>query len=282
VPYTTLKNAKIGEKIDYLAYSQANSLEFNFPPYIDGQWKDINPLKNYTHGQENKQGVRKFWNDISDQQGKYVILSGQPLDTIAVHRSDFLQWVHTSQKKVTRIDYALDIILSKFSAKLVRKHLLNGEGVTHAKKLPTAGELVDEADTQYIGTKSSETYTRVYNKAVEQSVDFSWTRIETVYQGERANPSIEEYFKYKSVRPLIKRHIDFPDWQDWQEIMQAQTAQLFLPSKVKSTRTWLLTQVCKTIAKELMMDDGKEFWDLMQQQILVEIDRLKDETTRIS
>lgn len=274
--YTALKNAKMGEKIDYIAYSQAQNLEFDYPPFINGDWKDINPLPHYTNGQENTQGVRRFWNNINDQQGKLTILSGQPCTSIAAFQLEFLEWANTKGRKVTRIDYALDIIHSKFTPALVRQHLKRGEAVTHAKSLGVNGDLIDGADTQYIGRKSSETYTKVYDKSVEQKTNFAWVRIETTYQGERASPSVSEYLKHQSTRPLIKSHVDFPKWQDWQAIMGAETVKLSLPLKEKGTRAWLIGQVCKVIAKELLMSDGKEFWSIMQEQILLEIERIKE------
>lgn len=274
--YTTLKNAKIAEKIDYVAYSQASKLEFDLPPYINNDWKAISPLRHYTHGQENTQGVKRFWNDYDSKQGRYVILSGQPLDTIVEFRQDFLQWVHTSGKKATRIDYALDIIHSSLTPRLVRKHLLAGEAVTHAKSADVAGDLIEGGDTQYVGKKTAETYTRIYDKQIEQQTDFKWVRIETVYQGERASPSLQVYLENKTVRPLIRKHLDFPNWKDYQKLMAGEAVKLDLPSKIRGTRAWLIGQVCKVIAKELLMSDGKEFWQLMQDQILLELARFQE------
>lgn len=277
--YSTVKTAVLAEKIDWIAYSQATTLEWGFPDYIDQHWKDIRAIRGYDHGQENKQGVKRYWNVERPSEGRHVVLAGQSSATLQENQFDFLRWVHTTDRKATRIDYALDIIHSKLTPQVVRRHLLAGEAVTHALSMLRTGELMNEGDTQYIGRKTSETYTRVYDKAVEQKVSFHWTRVETVYQGDRAAPSLGAFLQSKSTRPLIRRHIDFPLWQDWQRIMANNVVELFVPRHETATRAWLLGTVAKAIAKELNRDEEHSFWFEFQEAVGQELERLEKTKT---
>lgn len=274
--YTCLKDAILAEKIDWIAYSQGVSLEWGFPAYIDGHWKAIKPLQFYDHGQENKQGVKRYWSQEHPKQGRRVVLSGAASAILGANQLDFLQWVNTTDRKATRIDYALDITHSKLTPKVVRRHLLAGEAVTHAISFLRNGELIQEGDTQYVGRKSSETYTRIYDKAAEQHSDFAWTRLETVYQGERARPSLAAYCECQSTRPLIARHIDFPEWADWIQIMSRDVVQLSMPQHQTATRAWLLSQVAKAMAKELARDEDHIFWFDFQASVNKELARLEE------
>ena len=279
--YTALKTAVLAEKIDWIAYSQGLNLEWGFPDYIDNHWKTIKPTKYYNHAEENKQGVKRQWNTENVKQGRSVTLAGVASGTLQGNQLDFLQWVNTSERKATRIDFAIDITHSKFTPKMVREHLLRGEAVTHAQSAPRYDDTLKGGFTQYVGKKSSETYTRIYDKAVEQKVGFQWTRVETVYQGERAAPALSAFLSCGSTRPLIKRHIDFPNWRDWQAIMSDNVAQFTTPTHETATRAWLLSQVATALAKELHRDDDHSFWFEFQNRVGEELYRIEGKDAKI-
>lgn len=275
--YSVLKNAKIAEKIDWLAYSQAFALDWNFPDYIDNHWKEIKPLPHYQMAQENSQGVRRYWPTENLKQGRYIVLDGRSLDTLQEFRLDALHMVNTPYRKATRIDFALDILHSGFRPEMVRQHLEHGEGVTHAQSFLTMDDLSTKGFTQYVGRKSSETYTRIYDKAIEQKASYKWVRVETVYQGERARPALQAYCEGQSVGALIRAHVDFPRWKLWQQILSGGTAELHVPKRETRTREWLLATVSRTIAKEIAMDDDHAFWFQMMEAIGKELEILGEE-----
>lgn len=255
-----LKNAILSEKIDWIAYSMRNNNQFDFPTYIDAHWKKIPPLRNYTNGEENKQGVKRFWNTENTHQGKLVILSGAASAILQDNQLDFLRMVNTRDLKPTRIDYALDITHSRIRPQTATKFLRLGEAVTHAQSAIVTKDEFRGGYTQYVGTKSSETYTRIYDKSKEQKADYPWVRFETVYQGDRAKASLQAYLQCGSTRPLIKRHIDFPGWSDFQTIMHSPVVKLRAQLRETNTRHWLLTQVAKSMAKELSRDEEHDLW----------------------
>jgi hypothetical protein len=275
VTYSNLKGAILAEKIDWIAYSQAINLEWNFPDYIDDHWKEVKPIARYDHAEENKQGVKRFWNKENPSQGRYVVLPGVASGILQENQFDFLQWVNTPDRKATRIDYALDITHSRLSVAMASAHLLHGAVRTHAQSALRINDTLGTGDTQYVGKKTSETYTRIYDKGTEQKTDYSWLRVETVYQGERARPSLASYCQHKSTRTLIQHHVDFPAWRDWTSIMQGRLVKLDTPPRETATRAWLLGQVATALAKELRRDDDHTFWFDFS-------NRVNDELLRIS
>lgn len=249
----------LAEKIDWIAYTQKNSVDWNYPAYISDKWKKISPLRNYTHGEENQQGVKRFWNIIRADQGRMTIMDGCASSILGENREEFLCWLNQMDARPTRLDYSLDITHSNFNARGCVQHLRNGLVRTHSQSALQVHDEFKGGFTQYLGTKTSETYTRIYDKAMEQKTDFSWTRVETVYQGARAEASLAAYLQHKSVRPLILAHVDFPKWRAWQRVMSGNVAKLAIPFRETRTRAWLLSQVAKSIAREIAMDEDQKF-----------------------
>lgn len=253
------KTEILREKIDWLAYSQKSSTEWQFPSYIESNWKPISPLRNYTNGEENKQGVKRFWNTVTSAQGRLVVLSGSALDAINEEREDFYSFAANLDNKVTRVDYCLDIHGGKFNPMTVISHLRAKNVITHARTIPRIQDDWKGGFSQYVGTKASATYTRIYDKAAEQHVTGKWSRIETVYQDDRAEASLQAYLLHKSTRKLILAHVDFPKWKAWRRVMRGDKAKLIVTPRQTATRRWLMEQVTKSIAKELLLDDDQQF-----------------------
>ena len=266
----TEKTEILAEKIDWIAYTQKNNVEWQFPDYISNKWKRITALPKYTHGEENQQGVRRYWNIATAKQGRMVIMDGSCTGTLQENRENVLQWLGQQDMKPTRLDFAIDIVRSSFNPKACVKHLRDGSVRTHAQSAMQVHDEFKGGFTQYVGTKASETYTRIYDKSLEQKTDYPWVRIETVYQGQRAEASLHAYLQHKTVKPLILAHVDFPKWRAWQRVMSGNVAKLSIPPRETRTRAWLLSRVAKSIAREIAMDEDQSF-------LFQLIDRIRDE-----
>lgn len=250
----------LAEKIDWLAYTLKSNEGWAFCDGIDEHWKKISPLQNYTHGEENKQGVRRYWNVATASQGRRVDCTGGVCSSPDFPIEHMLYGLSQSEAKPTRIDFCLDIVQSTFKPQAVVSHLRARNVVTHARSIPKVSDDWKGGFTQYVGKKTSETYTRIYDKMVEQGGTTPWIRVETVYQGARAEPALQAYLQHKSTRRLILAHVDFPKWKAWRRIMSGDKAKLTYPPRKSATRKWLLEQVSKSIAKELSQDAAHDFW----------------------
>src|SRR4051812_13365154 len=98
------KTEVLREKIDWLAYTQKNSVDWQFPSFVSDKWKPISPLRNYTNGEENSQGVKRFWNTIRSDQGRLVVLGGSSLDMLGENRHEFVSFSGGLDNKITRVD----------------------------------------------------------------------------------------------------------------------------------------------------------------------------------
>jgi len=268
------KTEILAEKIDWIAYTQKNSVAWQFPVYISDKWKQISPIRNYTNGEENQQGVKRFWNTIRADQGRMVIMDGSASSILGENLEHFVSWLGAMDAKPTRLDYSLDVTHSDFNPRGCVQHLRNKSVVTHARSAMQVTDEFKGGFTQYLGTKSSETYSRIYDKAVEQKTDYTWVRIETVYQGARAEASLQAYLQCKSARALIKRHVNFPKWRAWNRVMSGDIAKLAIPPRETRTRAWLLSQVAKSLAREIAMDDEHAFWLQFSERVREEITAL--------
>jgi len=152
----TKKTEILAEKIDWIAYTQKSNISWQFPHYISDKWKKISPLRNYTHGEENQQGVKRYWNIIREDQGRMVVMSGSASAILGDYREEFLQWLHFMDARATRIDYALDIMYSDFNPKSCIQHIRNKTVKTHAQSAIQVTDEFKGGFTQYLGTKTSE------------------------------------------------------------------------------------------------------------------------------
>lgn len=209
------------------------------------------------------------------KQGRKVEWSGSTLNYTEEQLSRLFSFVSQMDNKVTRVDYCLDIFGQSFEPSGCVRHIKNRDIITHAQSAIINKDWMKGGFTQYVGTKSSETYTRIYDKAAEQKIEGRWSRVETVYQGDRAEASLQAYLQHKSTRPLIRAHVEFPKWKAWKRVMVGDKAKLTVATRRSNTRHWLLEQVAPAIAKELLLDDDQTFLFEM-------LDRIKGEYRRLS
>jgi hypothetical protein len=264
----------ISQKCDWIAFTVPFYKDLTWTEIITTNWKTIPPIAHFTDAQENGQGIRVYWHKTRPQMGKHVIVSGSSLAYIGEGITEFLAHIVGSGYKVTRIDFAVDIIHSDLNPRNASYHLEKGQAKTHAQKAPKWADALGVGYTQYIGKKTSETYCRIYDKASEMGVNYRWVRVEVVYQGGRALPAAKAYLQCEDCRSLVKAFIDFPKWRKWIFVMEAKTVKVRTVSKQSNTRDWLLKQVAKSLAKEMTLDDDQEFYLTFLQRVREEYLRL--------
>jgi DNA relaxase NicK len=251
---------KISERCDWVAATLPFYKDLNWPDFIDLNWKEIRPIRNYNQGQENTQGVKLFWHDTRPSQGKHIIFSGSTLTRLEPHTYDLLKWIGGGGFRVSRIDLCVDVTHSNLNPRNATYHIKKGQCKTHAKSAPKWDDSMQSGYTQYIGKKTSETYIRIYDKQAEMGTDFRWIRAEIVFQGDRATPALNAYLLNQNVRGIIATFCKFPLWRKWSSVMLARVEELHVPPKQTQTRIWLMGQVAKALAKEMAMEDSHEFW----------------------
>ena len=112
----------------------------------------------------------------------------------------------------------------------------------------------------YIGSRHSDRFICVYNKALERGEDMTdWTRIELRVRKERANALAEMVVDAglgPTARAAIRDFADVPlDW--WQEALVGDATEMIRGRRRQSdTARWLIGQVAPILARELLRIDN--------------------------
>lgn len=234
-------------------------------PGKDQTWEPSTPSKGYNNALQNKQGVKISWHNKRDDMGVHVQYSGQTLNKysaegasarmIAIHHN-------LSHDRCTRIDLALDarderLQISSLAA--IVKHS------TENLKIKSFSHIIsqDGGETLYLGSRQSEQYIRVYNKAAEQNIEGDWIRIELELKGSRAH-EIGAQLALKGdgdmtaiARGMIKNLADFQD-QNWQRIV-GEMAVSIGKARVNEpdTKGWLLGSVAPAMGRYIRETDDQ-------------------------
>lgn len=159
---------------------------------------DLNLFEELPKG---KLGYKKqiFFNNITicydgnEDMGTHIILSGQGCRQFEVDESllDLIKRINIIEGKLTRIDLALDcrtgelIKFDNLLEDIIKGNIISKwKSSTEIIKRNLDGET--EGRTISLGSRSSNTFLRIYDKAMEQKVDGTWYRIELEIKKENA------------------------------------------------------------------------------------------------
>lgn len=160
---------------------------------------------------------------------------------------------------VTRIDLAIDWHDPLYLATM-KFALDTGDAVTRARDW----NLIQgkTGTTLYVGSRTSEKFLRIYDKAAEKGVDATWFRIELECKGDFARGVAlhVDGIGYEYFGDIIRGFCDWPTNPYW---AQATTSPTLLegiprPEKQRDTFAWLMKTVAPSVAK-LLVDDHEKF-----------------------
>jgi hypothetical protein len=260
----------ITERCHWIAYTVPFYKDQLWPSFISASGKEIRPIQHFTNGLEMSNGGRVYWNANRPNMGRHVIFSGYCCDTIGDNLNECLSFVHSQDYKTTRLDLAIDIFNTNLSLKHMASLISRKEFKSHAQVAPNFKDLLGKGETVQLGTAGSGSFLRVYDKAAEQKIETSWIRAEISYGARKAKTALATYLQYKDVRGMVADYVTFPKWRKWNCIVSKEPIPVRYLQKETNTRKWLLESVAKSIAKEMLFDDGMEFRNRMLEQINLE------------
>lgn len=188
-------------------------LEFTLLKGFDIKWiSDLFciPLEDFEDLPKGGLGYKKqkFFNNIrlyydgNVGMGIHIVVSGQGcryLESQGKNLFDMIDYLYSLDNiNLSRLDLALDTdfdILTKV-LKSIEKDLYSSK----SRCIKVISSLTDsklKADTLYIGSRSSLLMVRIYNKAIEQGVDYVWYRVEIVLKKER----------FEMIVPFLRQNI---------------------------------------------------------------------------
>lgn len=128
----------------------------------------------------------------------YVSLSSSALAYMQVQGCDVLGWIVYIKAlgvKVKRIDLAFDDFGGLVTITKVQDLVKSGGVITrsHLRRYIESEEYDIIGATCEFGSRTSDTFVRIYDKAAQQKVrNFQWTRVEVQYNGDRADAVLVE------------------------------------------------------------------------------------------
>lgn len=223
--------------IDYLRITTGKSAKFDPKTWAEIYLSEFGDtftgetcqgLMGYNQGRITESGGQLFWHDTEDVMGVCFQWSGYALNKLFVSGQDensLVSALNAKNAKFKRIDYAFDVFENEQATPMAFfKHIQSEEVNTGARqnklvhgKNPRK-QKQNNADTVYLGSRQSDTFLRVYDKAKELKIDeFLWTRIEIEIKGRKAEQvgkMVNSDVKIKDLSSsLIKKMGNFQlDW----------------------------------------------------------------------
>ncbi len=250
--------------IDWLAFSAVGTYDANHPAiaykYETWSWMEGKGSYGYDKSISTSDGCRIMWSSTRQDMGTYISYSGKALNAYLsreIYPTDIMQ-AHVSNGDVCkRIDLAIDVSNSAIEIADLYDLLKRGLADTTAKKYSLITS--NTGDTLYVGSRESEQFLRIYDKAKEQGdMATDKKRIELEIKGDRSkqicailsDATIES--ADRRTRALINSVIVF-DSEIWREIMGTD-AQGLARSKDNDSDTekWLLEQVAPAMARYIL------------------------------
>jgi len=206
------------------------------------------------------------------EMGVHLSFGGRALSAISEGghpATKLLDWCLTQGAKVTRIDLAIDVFAQEIDIRALASAPRVAAFPGSAKKW-RLWEGDDGGCTAYIGSRKSDKFLRVYDKAAEQKrKDVNWTRFELELKGDAAKAAAFQMGSLTDAeRPVfvkgLMRALFNPDDELYQSIMDAE-AVILTTVKDTSDKTleWLLNTVCKSIANTMHRRSDIDVWGLI-------------------
>lgn len=255
------KDFSVGVKIDWISVTIPRYIETEiYPPGLSQQFMDTVPAKGYTTARVFPDGRRESVNVNRPDMGRHIVYSGSCLNTIAEQYGlggiSILKFYWSIAAKFTRLDVAVDALNSGFSIGQAYSHLQTGKAPTAAKKwqiLDGGGETTGK--TLYIGSRKSEAFARIYDKAAEAKVSGDWIRFEMEYKDSKAEQVASLLIQQAQppreiIQACLRGFVDFPKIPEYRRIMTANPKVIVRAKDTQSdTFKWLMETCAPVLAR---------------------------------
>lgn len=234
--------------------------------------------KGYDSGVTYKNGVLVSWHSTIPENGVHVVMSGACLRKLMAVDMDWkklMVLVGSHGGRTSRVDLAFDIKNGQLKSESFEVSALKpykGKGRT-PKFVKLAGG--DGSWTTYIGSRQSEKFLRIYDKAKEQgNYVEDYIRVELETKGETAHAVGWQFARIDKnecvgmARGLLMGVADF-NITAWETAFNGHTVALSISQgKEKDTFSWLLKQCVPSLAKEIAKRPEEpvleQFWSALR------------------
>lgn len=180
-----------------------------------------------------------------------------------------LDWCLKEGAKITRIDLAIDVFGQQIDP-MALAECARIEAFPGSAKKWSSVKGHDGGCTAYVGSRKSEKFMRIYDKAAEQKrVDLLWTRFELELKGDAAKAAAFQMGALSDTeRPVfvkgLMRALFNPNDALYQSIMDAEAVVLkTVKDTTDKTLDWLLNTVAKSIANTMLRRSDIDVWGML-------------------
>ena len=210
----------IYDALSFTSKNPTHNVEFiiEFLGFHSIQWVDTYGVKGYK-SRKYFDGVNINYDSDDPEKFLWVELSGQGCRVFETYGngdySKIFSWILANPDvSITRLDIAFDYLENQDIIHKIKNALRNGDYVSSFRSWEIT-EDKNDASTIYIGSKKSDFFFRIYDKAIERGyLDRScgtWIRFEAQLRHDRANAWIESNFQPFELINLLSGYIRFID-----------------------------------------------------------------------
>jgi len=216
----------------------------------------------YTEACQDKNGVLRMWNYAREEMGNHVIVSGSTLQNLlehyAINQQELLSSIVNAGGSITRLDLATDAKDEQVDYSIIWERLERREYTGNAQKTSRL-QGSDGGTTIYIGSRTSERFLRLYDKAIQSgNSDTLWARLELETKGMVARGLANLLNSTNNwggaFLQMVNGMVQMDECRDWTNLLPYGVTPIGIPKLEKQTDTeaWIEKQVISAIAKHFI------------------------------
>lgn len=210
------------------------------------------------------------------EMGVHLSFTGRALRSLSeggITTLSMLEWMLNEGAKITRIDLAIDVYDEPID-------IIALAGKARVKACPGSARKwssikgSEGGTTAYIGSRKSEKFMRIYDKAVESGQrDRNWTRFELEIKGDSAKTVANDLgsiplANHAAYVKGIMRALFNPDDDFYQKLMDCEAVHIAATKDTDDTTLeWLVSSVAKTLAKTMARRSDVDVWGMFQDAV---------------
>lgn len=237
--------------------------------YAAKAWTDAKPMHGYTLAVQHPFGHIIMTNPGRPEMGTHLIMGGGSLSRLidgGINPLTMVKWCIDEGAKISRLDLAIDLYETPCN-------ILALPTLARVKNDPGSAlkwSLVQSSDggaTVYIGSRKSDKFMRIYDKAVQMGLpDSPWTRFELELKRDTAREiaaflvglPIAQQSDY--IKGIMKGLFN-PDDTLYQSVMTGESIHVGSTKDASdNTLEWLVNSVAKTLAKQMKQKSDRDVW----------------------
>lgn len=220
------------------------------------------------HGHRNRYfdsitGAR-YDHGASEAQGCQLQISGSALSEMRSYWSmsddDILTLLAAKHARMSRVDLAINLHGCALTPQLAYRAIKDGKLKAPVKEYDLTLGTKDhiEGETCYIGSRTSERYVRIYDKAAEMKIvdGEAWIRLEMEVKGMKARATQHAMAEHGTTPVINGQFGGFITWgnQEYQQAITGDSAEVDEQGrKQTNAEKWLMNQVARSLAKQVYL-----------------------------